>query len=560
MVALASVVAAQNSGTAAPGIIPTGYAAWWRADDLAISDAGSVSTWTDRSGNYTLTSTGTGTPTYRTDTANGHPVVEFDGVANRMTADTLAAAFNNTEYFHLFVVVNHLAPIGAQEWAVTFGSSTDYNETIGVGTTNDTVRLHNTWARNATAGLTQVFSKVPASVPGVVHLKRATTTITAQVGLEVPVTGAFTGEANYAVDRFTVGALGRPVYASNAHCQIAEIIAYPTALTTGQESQVVDYLRDRYGVGYVGVTSTSAVGATTVGAPADLAALADVATATGLREQDNIIHDPNDPNLGTYPEREWKHYYSVQKGAGVHHIYVVFSDDAGATWGEPTKCVMGDTDRISEDPSVVTLFATPGEAHRNGDGDLVLYCEDKTTTTTYAYTSEDGITWVSLGVAIDFGGDGEFDELLTGSPVPVFDGTNYIVGYEGIDENATESFGIASGTSPAVLTKSVNNPVWVGSTATSIIPDVMVKVGSRVALFAHSGIPGVDVWRGITTETNPLLWESGDITKDPAFDLFTVRNDLTVDFSDADLTTLISGNLADSSIVRLRLWGVAPWT
>jgi len=249
-----------------------------------------------------------------------------------------------------------------------------------------------------------------------------------------------------------------------------------------------------------------------------LVELADIPTATFFREQDCIVHDPNDPNLGTNPEREYKLYFSATLPAGAR-IYVLFSAD-GETWGSPQACITGDPIRVSEDPSPVLLLDTPGQVYRDVDDKMYLYTEDGNSAGTYVYESTDGINFTTMSgnPVIPKGAPGSWEEQLAQSPCAVHDGTQFIVGYEGFSIS-TAQFGIASGTSPNSLTKSANNPVLSASehahlAGTNVVIDTMWKVGSQIKLIGHAGSGPDRVFGFKTSNLSPATWVNADFSED----------------------------------------------
>ncbi len=79
-----------------------GYEAWWRADDLsAVGDGNPITTWVDRTGNYTLTKSGAGSLIWNESdaTANNQPSVTQSGSA----IATVSIDLSGTDQVHVFV-------------------------------------------------------------------------------------------------------------------------------------------------------------------------------------------------------------------------------------------------------------------------------------------------------------------------------------------------------------------------------------------------------------------------------------------------------------------------
>lgn len=281
--------------------------------------------------------------------------------------------------------------------------------------------------------------------------------------------------------------------------------------------------------------------------------------ATHLREQDEIVYDPDDPD----PAKRYKFYVTavINNDFAATQVWAIFSPDA-VTWSAPVKCVLGSGDRSSEDPSVVTMLGETGRVHRH-QGSITLLVEDKVSGSIYGYQSADGINFTDLSnPVIPRGGTGAWDELLTGSPCGRHDGTRFVIGYEGeAGTGLPHSFGISSGLTADGLSKLSANPVWVAAddpniTTDSIVVDSMYRSsdGTAIFLLAHSGVGGGStMYRGRTSQLDPLSWAAGDITA-IAGDLSTVRNDVTLDNS-SGLRRIVAANVSDTQML---LWTLMP--
>jgi len=290
--------------------------------------------------------------------------------------------------------------------------------------------------------------------------------------------------------------------------------------------------------------------------------VASITGAATLREHSSIYYDPEDPNLGTYPERLYKFYVTSRTATPTSRVWVGFSAD-GVTFSGWTQCVMGTSDWNSEDPDLCTVWSSPGRAHRDGSGKLHLYVEHKHGSTVddgktiYVYEGTDGINWTQMsGNPVIATGSG-WEATLVGSPNARHDGSNYIVGYEGISATPREAFGIAYGSAPNSLTKLAGNPVWDPDVDAGVDDSIVVDSfdlsadGSAIVFHAHSGINGASTrtFRGISSETDPLALTSGDITF--LSNVATYRNDLTRDYHDG--WSLLVGAADGLSIVRRSL-------
>jgi hypothetical protein len=288
--------------------------------------------------------------------------------------------------------------------------------------------------------------------------------------------------------------------------------------------------------------------------------VADIPNGLTLREQDSIIYDPTDPNLGTNPERLYKFYFSVvEDGLPPSRMYGVFSAD-GITWGTPFA--LGFT---GEDPSITTYWDAPTTAYRDGSGLLTMYFEGGAID---MRTSTDGITWSSAVIAIPQAGTGLWDDNLVGSPIARYISSTgtWWVGYEGINLTVfgpeyEEAFGYVYGPARDNLTRSPNNPVWTPSaepvmTTQSIVVDAVYpnSDGTKIYLIGHSGGDfGDTVFRGETTNLDPTTWELGDIIWSGTEGMGGYRNDLTLDATSN--ARLVSAPTDDLTMVSYGLTG-----
>lgn len=82
-------------------------AAWWRADDLALSNNDPVASWADASGNgFTMAQATSGNrPTFKTSILGSMPVVRFDGSNDRMSSSLVSALTDG--YSMVFVGKNN---------------------------------------------------------------------------------------------------------------------------------------------------------------------------------------------------------------------------------------------------------------------------------------------------------------------------------------------------------------------------------------------------------------------------------------------------------------------
>lgn len=288
-----------------------------------------------------------------------------------------------------------------------------------------------------------------------------------------------------------------------------------------------------------------------------IATAAAIPTCMALREQDDVIHDPQQA-----ADKRFACYLTAEFSTPRWEVWVTYSAD-GLTWGTPVQCLLSTGGALrGQDPSIVQTFGANPSVHRDGDGLMWMYLEnhpDPINHSTHAYSSPDGITWTLRQLdVIANGAEGAWDALI-GSPnaryvAGQYVAGQYVVGYEGFG-GATESWGVAVGSSPTALTKSPQNPLITGAAhgvGESVFMDAwwLAADGSRVILTGHSGIDdGTQMPRFHTDNTDPLTWVPADFAlindTDPA-----VRNDLTAHLW---RDWLVTGPADDSRIVAVPL-------
>lgn len=539
----------------------SGLVGWFDTSQITgKNDGDAVSQWDDLSGlgNHFTQATGANQPLYKTGGKAGRPYLLGDGSNDLMAANGLASTFSGAVAYTVFLVA-HQTTTTSDLFLLSMSNHAVTNAYTGFASgTLGTTKRHRITHRTAASNTNYEAVFDPSTGFARQMMRRNGAALRLHVNDDPNVAGV--GQ-DITVTRVTLGARVRTTTDGYSAGRSYEVIVYNRALTDGEVQRVEKYLDAKYARTFGGPelsgssTTVTGIYASTYGI-ANLVDLASVTGASALREQDAIIQDPGDPNLVTNPERLWKFYFSALV-SGASTIWVVTSPD-GRTFGTPTQCTFTGS-RASEDPSIVQEWSTPGVAHRH-NGDLVMYVEDSATRTIYCYTSTDGFTWTATSgnPVIGLGSGGSWEGYLVGSPCGRYRGTTFIVGYEGIDAlgaGQLEAMGIASGSTPNSLTKSVNNPVWHPTAdphaIQSIVMDHMYEHNGKVVLTAHSGkSDGLEAWRAQTTVLDPTAWTAGDIAT-VGIDINPVRNDLTVDWSSGHRNVLVSSNATDDAMVRV---------
>lgn len=275
--------------------------------------------------------------------------------------------------------------------------------------------------------------------------------------------------------------------------------------------------------------------------------------AVTFREQDDVVHDPSDLAA------PYKLYFTAAFDATPDNdsrTYLVTSTNR-VTWSAPIPCTVGGATLVGQDPSITQTFNQgPPVAYRDGDNKLWMFLERNAPFSyTDLYSSTDGIAWtLEQRPAIPKGAGGTWDSDLTGSPVARHDGTQFIVGYEGIS-GTDEASGLTIGVDPTALVKHAANPVLtaptLGATGTTAFWDAfwVSADGDRVMVTGHPGYAsGLTMFRAYTTNLDPTTWTNASFTYLGAAG--AGREDLTCDLASGRHITTPSDDL---SIVSLPL-------
>jgi hypothetical protein len=225
------------SATTDAGFTPaseTGLWMWLKSSSLIASDNDPITTWEDSgSGDHDATNVGGGVrPTYKTNIVNGLPVLRFDGTEEEMTLEDMSAL---TEGEMFIVMANGDDPptVGgggvikmgsdASGSLVPFSDGTIY---CSFGTTARKTTVNHTESL-ATFG---IYSAYSASGDWANYWN----------GLQLFSTGTNT------VGFPAVPKIG--VSATYFRGDIAEVVIYDHKLSAGVRTDVIDYLKDRYGI------------------------------------------------------------------------------------------------------------------------------------------------------------------------------------------------------------------------------------------------------------------------------------------------------------------------
>jgi hypothetical protein len=227
--------------------------AWWKADDLVLSDGDPVSTWTDAANAIDLTNSGSNRPTYvASSIIGGMPSVYFNNANSTFLSTTNSTIVNvsNGEDLPRTIFVVAREELGGSFGA--WGSSLNNQSRWEIGADNSTTWVVATYdASNNGVSLyggparlgegfprTRLFTVV---YPGTTMTMRRDRTIDQD-------TQAF-NNGNFTPNRFGIGAIMRQAMTNYMTGYISEVIVYDRALTTAEVTDVESYLYDKYNLG-----------------------------------------------------------------------------------------------------------------------------------------------------------------------------------------------------------------------------------------------------------------------------------------------------------------------
>jgi hypothetical protein len=226
--ALGPLGTSRGVGAFSPASV-SGLVLWLKADSLALSDGQAVSTWTDSSsaGNNATTASGGTSPTYKTNIQNGLPAVRFNA---SNPGDGLTTSLNLADGWTIFLVEK---PQSATPGNVRTVNSNGENRVISASrTTGNSVyiggNVSNFSVGDTNTHLLEVRDHATNGATYKVDQTDHTDTSGTHADWQGVSLGWVTNEA--------------------ANAYVMEVIAYNSAIASGDESSVVNYLKTRWGI------------------------------------------------------------------------------------------------------------------------------------------------------------------------------------------------------------------------------------------------------------------------------------------------------------------------
>ena len=221
--------------------LPTGMLRWYDASQITgLSDGDPVSQWDDKSANadHAVQATSANQPNYKTGIINGKPVVRFDGSNDWLALSELFDS--SSAVAHMFVVA---APSTSGARALLSNRRSDGQAGWSLRHNPQTTLQY----FHAGGGATPIVSYTVAAQANIIEVQR--NGLNAQLGANGAL-GSVTAISTYvasSADRTLIGTENDGT-ASFFAGDIAEIILYPSLLATGDRSNVLTYLADKYAI------------------------------------------------------------------------------------------------------------------------------------------------------------------------------------------------------------------------------------------------------------------------------------------------------------------------
>jgi hypothetical protein len=214
---------------------------------LWLSDTGSnAAQWDDLSGNgrHATQATGASQPAIVTGALNGRQIRRFDGIDDQLSGSRLLSSSNFSVFVVLKAIAQNAKAILTQRSSGTVIGRTEILSCSDTGSFNSARVFFN----NGTSYNLNATGVMLDNTPKIVHVK-STTTGTTSVGInggveEVLLTGQTWTPENV---NYMLGAI--PSSATRFFAgDIAEILAFPRALTVNERQRVERYLSNKYSI------------------------------------------------------------------------------------------------------------------------------------------------------------------------------------------------------------------------------------------------------------------------------------------------------------------------
>lgn len=247
--------AALNSGGLAPNQI-SNLALWLDASQLSgLSDGDPVSSWTDQSGNnyHAAQATLGKQPEFKTNLVNGKPALRFDGVDDRLSFSGSALGMATDVSGFSVVMVMHTNTLGSSARPFYLAQGFDNYTRINIGVEAD--QRMTLLARRVDYGSSQEVASATNIWPTsgfhlyTTNVDFANTSANLWLnGANVGTTTSLLTAGNTSGTNSASGYIGATISGGYLAGDLAEMIAYPRAITTDEREQLELYLANKYGI------------------------------------------------------------------------------------------------------------------------------------------------------------------------------------------------------------------------------------------------------------------------------------------------------------------------
>jgi uncharacterized protein (DUF2141 family) len=237
----------------APSEIPAaGLRLWLRADaGITASASGAVTAWADQSGsnNNAVQATESKAPKLVASALNGKPVLRFDGVDDYLDVAQAASLAITGDIASFFVVKFDDFATFRAVWGKTAGpggnlpAPTDYYTVPNTGVP----RLYRGDGTSTSLGFVDATKGVTVGSYQIVGFAQQGPTLTHYLAGQANGSGQLTAKRGDGGKALKIGS--REDFVTKMKGDIAELVIYDRALSDAERTQLVDYLKNKYGLG-----------------------------------------------------------------------------------------------------------------------------------------------------------------------------------------------------------------------------------------------------------------------------------------------------------------------
>jgi len=221
-----------------PGTMTNGLLLWLKADAGVMQDgSGNVNSWTDQTGNYTVSQSGSSRPIYIANDVNGGPALRFNGSQCLFNPASIGVGVNGD--VTMIAVASTTNPTAEQFSAYLGDTAEGTSRGIGYSSTDETFSLayNDYWGISAPSPGTFVAEETT--------LNSSRTSVTFYRNGSETSSSTVSGAQNI-TPGISIGAYDG--YGAPWQGDIAEVLVYDHKLSSDELAEVDGYLADKYGI------------------------------------------------------------------------------------------------------------------------------------------------------------------------------------------------------------------------------------------------------------------------------------------------------------------------